>query len=101
MPRIELNHWFIKDNKLSISLWHFYVAINMFLYDDEIIFQLKVNDDEKNYMGFNFFTLEDAIDFTENVIANSSTLDDILNKYRESREKQKYGYKKVKSISIL
>lgn len=80
--RMNLNHWFIKNNELSISLMQFYVSILIYK-KDNICFILKVNNGNMEDIYLYFDTLEDAVSFTENSIVNSNSFDDILNTYKE------------------
>ena len=79
MKKLELNHWFIKDNKLDISLMRFYVEIN--IKDNK--FKMKVYDSNQETILLNFNTLEEAITYTENIINNCRNIEEILDKYNE------------------
>lgn len=80
--RIELNHWFVNDDELSVALMRFYVRISICLdLDDRVFYVLTVNNSNKENMYLYFPSLEDAIYFTENVINDSETLDEIRDSY--------------------
>lgn len=83
MKKVELNHWYINDNNLSISLMRHHVKIKVLKNDERVFFQLEVIDSKRNKLVFNFYTLEDAISFTENVVAKCSNNIEITNAYIE------------------
>ena len=45
--KIELNHWFIKENEISISLIRLFVNINIIKNNNSISFLLTVIDEKK------------------------------------------------------
>ena len=83
MSIMRLNHWFIGGNELSISLMRFYVRIEICQNDSFIYYRLEVYDNGKPYLIFNFYSLEDAVSFTENEISKCETYDDILARYKD------------------
>ncbi len=85
MGYIKLNHWFINNNELSISLLRFYVRINIMSNDNNIYFKLTVINSlmEKNTLYFD--SLEEAISFTENTISNSIDFESINNVYSQKQ----------------
>lgn len=101
MSRIELNHWYIKDNELSISLMRFYTKIKILKNDQTIYYQLYVKENEDKELTFNFYTIEAAILFTERIVAESHDTNEILEKYislYEENEKFKSLYSKKKKM---
>ncbi len=83
MKKIELNHWIVNDNNLSISLMHYHVTIKVLKNDERILFQLEVIDSKRNKLVFNFYTLEAAMSFTENVVSKCSSNIEVANTYIE------------------
>lgn len=81
MNRIELNHWFVSNNQLSISLINYCVIITILKNDEFIFYRLKVIDNNRSDLTFNFYSLEDAITFTEKIISKCNTVNDITNDY--------------------
>ena len=79
MKRLELNHWFSKDNNLNISLMRFYVEINI----DNNLFKMKIHDSNQNKVLLNFNTLEESISFTEDIINKCQNTQEITDKYNE------------------
>ena len=80
MRRIKLNHWFINDNRLSISLINFFVEIDM---NSEYKYVLHaVNKESHIYIEFN--TIEECIDFTENTIVNCKDNDELYREYKKN-----------------
>ncbi len=90
MSRMELNHWFTKDDGLSISLMRFYVGIQVLKNNTNIFYQLTVIQDSKEELTFNFYSLEDAVSFTENVINKCENKQQILDKYIEMFENNQF-----------
>lgn len=86
-----LNHWFIDNNKIGISLMHYYANIEILVKDGELCYTLKVFDDNKVALTFIFETLENTISFVEDVINKnySITLLDIKKTYDEQYGKSK------------
>ena len=80
MINISNNNWFIDGNKLCISLMNYYVLIDI-SDEDYLLYNLSVIKDGKELLTFIFYTLEEAVDFTENVIKNSKCEEEILNAY--------------------
>jgi len=95
MDRIKLNHWFIKNNELSISLFRYCINIKILFNDEFVFYQLTVIDSQRYEIIFNFYTLEDAISFTENVITSCKTNEEIINSYQEMFTQNKFK-KKIK-----
>ena len=83
MSRIELNHWYVRDNELSISLMSFYTRIEILENNQTIYYRLYAKDNDHKELTFNFYTIEDAILFTEQIIAKSHDMNEVL----EKREK--------------
>ena len=100
MNRIELNHWYMKENELSISLMRFYTKIKILKNDQTIYYQLYVKGNKDKDLIFNFYTIEDAILFTEQVIAKSRDTDEVLEKYVSMFENEKFKnpYSKKKKM---
>ena len=97
MERIELDHWFVDDNKLLISLMRYYVDIRIYQNDTTVFYQLRVLNQNKESLIFNFDSLEDAIVFTEQIIQKSRTLKEIIKSYQEQWKQEKFkSLKKVK-----
>ena len=76
MGKIDLKHWFIGDNSLSISLVNFWIDIDIKNIGNNIYAEMKLIDSDMQTFIFNFLTLEDAVEFTENVV----------DKYRNSQK---------------
>ena len=74
--------WFIKDNEVSTSLMNWYVSIDISMNNKNLLFPLKVYKGGKVVLTFNFYTFEDAIGFTNNVVNKSWSIEDIVLKYQ-------------------
>ena len=84
MVQINLDHWFIKNNELSISLIRYYVSIELVFSENDINALLMVTKGEgENRHYLSFLSLEDAIIFTEDVINKCNNIDEIINIYSE------------------
>ena len=81
MSRIKLNHWYVKNNELSIYLMRFYTKIRILKNDQTIYYQLFVKGHDEKELIFNFYAIEDAISFTEQVINKSKNSSEVLEKY--------------------
>lgn len=83
MGKINFNHWYVKDNTLSISLMRFCVDIDV---KDGI--KLRVIDEDRNELIFDFNTLGEAIFYTENVINDCKTKEEINYEYNKMFKKE-------------
>ena len=100
MERIQLNHWFVGENELSISLLLYFVRINICqsIYQDDlsIYYQLDVIDQNQDVLEFGFDSLEDAMMFTEEAVNGLVTRDEIIQAYNEKNETEKSKHILVK-----
>ena len=78
MKRVSLNHWYVEDNRLEISLMWFHVSIDV---GSNGCF-LTVVEDGTNKTSFYFNNLEGAIDFTEKFIASCKDVELIKETYK-------------------
>ena len=83
--KIELNHWFVKDNELSIALLEYFVKIEVLSDNGEVYYNLIVAG-KNEILIFGFHSLEDAISLTENTIANSYSDKDIVESFIEQNK---------------
>ena len=86
-----LNHWFIDNNKIGISLMRFYIDIEILIEDGELCYKLQIFDDNKVALTFIFETFENVMTFVEDVVNKNSsiTLLDIKKTYDEEYGKSK------------
>ena len=89
MEFITLDHFGVDGNKASISLPHLHAQFNVLKTDEYIYYQLIVNDSNMKEITMKFYTLEDVIGFIQNVVSNSWTNEEVLNKYNEMKEEGK------------
>ena len=84
MNTIKKDHWFIHNNQLTISLMRFYVEISMINDSNYIYFLLRVVNTEQKpkEISFMFDSLEESIAFTEEVVDECKTFDEIIKNYR-------------------
>lgn len=90
MNKINLNYWYINENVLSISLSHYYVKIIICKNDDFIFYKLEVFNNNKAELTFNFYSLEDAIIFTETTILKQLTIKEIIESYQTQFRQNKF-----------
>ena len=90
MKRMDFNHWFVGENELGISLMRYFVKIRIRKNEEFIFYTLDIYQDSKSVLEFNFYSLEDAISFTENEMNNSKTTDEIIKKYQEKYKKEEF-----------
>ena len=100
MNKIELNHWFLKENEISISLMRFHARINILKNNQFIYFQTIING-EDNELTFNFYSIEDAMSVVEQVVAKSKNTNEIIEKYILMFEKEKYEKTLSKKVRKL
>jgi len=86
MNRLELNHWFINENEMSINLLRFYVEFMPWISNNELYFVLKVHDGEDD-LFLRFEKAEDCITFTETISKKCDNLDEVLDEYRRINDK--------------
>ena len=79
---MKFNHWSIDDNELHISLMRFYVKIIPTIMENNLTYQLlAIHGEDSLCIGFD--DLASAVCFTEDVISNEWTINDVLLKYQE------------------
>ncbi len=76
--RLKLDHWFIGDNSFFISLSRFYVSIS----SKEEGYKLDVYVDSDVDLSLSFETIEEAVEFTEEVITKCKSVYEIKNNYQ-------------------
>ena len=96
MRKIELNHWFVEDNELSISLMRYFVKISICQNDKFIFYRLEVFKESKSALTFNFYSLSDAIKFTEEIIQKCTKTSEIVEEYINRFEAGEYNQKNKK-----
>lgn len=97
MNKIRLNHWFVEEKGVSISLMRFSVLINPFIYNGEILFKLEIVDDSMERLNFVFNSLEEAIRFTEDVVSRCIDFQEVITLYNKIyRSNDKSRKKRIK-----
>lgn len=95
MNKIELNHWYLKENELRIALMRFHVKIKVLKNSQDIYFQLTLNKGEEELV-FNFNSLEDAVSFTEQIIDKCYSNQEVIERYTELFGNNELGKKSKK-----
>ena len=90
MEFITLDHWGVDGNKASIALPHLHAQFNVLKTDEYIYYQLVVNDSDMKQITMNFYTIEDVMGFIQNVVSNSWTNKEVLDRYNEMKEEGKF-----------
>ena len=83
MDKINADHWYIDENSLTIYLTDLHAHIKILYNGSCIYFLLEVTDRFMNKSTFNFYTLEDAISFTEKTVSTKKTAKDVEEAYHE------------------
>ena len=65
--KLNLDHWFVTENTFSISLMNFYIVIEPKHNGDFMYFPFHVYSDGQELLTFNFYNLEDALNFGESL----------------------------------
>lgn len=90
MKKLELNHWFIKDDKLEISLLNLFASIEIAENNQNFFFRLLVIDQNRKTAIFNFFTLEEAVSFVEDKIKKCRNNEEVIYLYQNIYEDKKF-----------
>ena len=69
-----LNHWYVKDNVLFISLMRFNAYISIQDGGIDYYFLLNIVDDNDEKLELSFYSLADAISFVQNVLHKCSNI---------------------------
>ena len=77
--KIDPSRWYEQDGKLRISLMRYFVEI----YESEIDTNLYIYYDCRVVLTLKFINTEQAMAFTEDVINNVYSLEDIMDGYKE------------------
>lgn len=96
MESIELNHWFVDEDSLSISLMRFYVEIKICHNECDIFYILNVYEHGVKALSLDFTSLEDSVSFTEQIIKNCIIVSEIMLGYQRKVELGEYKNNKVK-----
>ncbi len=97
MNMIKKDHWYINDNELAITLMRYYVSIMLVNDEGDISFKLTVAGGAgSKEMNLSFSNLEDAIVFTEDVISQCKSFDEIKKVYYDTLYDNKKAYRKVR-----
>ena len=92
MERMNLNHWFIDENELSIALVRWHVTIKPRNNDAELI----IHYDSQVVSTLRFKNYEEAVVFTEDIINECHEVDEIVEKYYEFKHNKPKTRKKAK-----
>ena len=99
MARMNLDHWFISEDQLSISLMRFYVSIDLVNKLDKKTAVLRVSEGSGGQdIWLSFNTIEEAVVFTENTVNKCVTLQEVLEGYKNVIAKQAEQSNKKGSI---
>ena len=97
MKKIQLNHWWVDNNKLSISLLRYYVDIHTTYKDSSLSYLLRVINNNQEQLIFSFSTLEEAITFTEDTINECKEFQEITEFYQNKRLSEEQPKRKKKA----
>ena len=85
MKKMKLDTWYVNENNLSTTINGFNITIVPMNYHIE----LNLIYGEQIINKYKFYSFEEAIVFTEDVISNLNSIDEIDNKYYELNPKPK------------
>ncbi len=83
----------VEKNNIIIPLENFYVEIKQKAENSKPYFHLSIRDINGEQVIFSVNSLEEAFEFTEDVVANTETIDEVLKAFRNRIERQKRGLK--------
>ena len=86
MKKIGLNHWFIKDNKLEVSLLNLFVSIEITKNNQNVFYRLRVTDQDMETVMFNFYSLEEVVSFVEDRIRKCHNTEEVIDIYQDMHE---------------
>jgi hypothetical protein len=86
---LELNHWYIKDHDMVISLIRFCIKITICFNENYLFYRLTVYENGKEELVFNFYSLNEAVYFTEDYINKCNSKEEILHEYEELYKQKK------------
>ena len=101
MKRIEQDHWYIHDNKMSISLSHNCVNIDIKTDGEFVVYTLEVVDEKQEKIHFDFYSLEKAITFAEEVVSICWTNKEVKERYEKLCEKKAFAAKPTDKNKIV
>ena len=91
MGTIKSNNFYVKDNSILISYMRFALHIDILPAKDNVVYRMLVYEDFPTIaLTYYFDSLEETLDFAENVIRISQDVEEIRTKYEElTKTKQK------------
>ena len=82
--RMMLDHWFVGNDDISISLMRFHVRIRINTIDDRLYYSLTITNSDMKELNLVFYSLVEAVDFTENKISKCCDFAQVLELYKET-----------------
>ncbi len=76
-------HWYIKENKLAISLMRFHVSIDPKIDEETLQYKMKIVDSSMDNISLNFNSLEEAMTFTEEIVSKKTDIEEISEEYNK------------------
>lgn len=90
MEKIKLDHWFVDEDGLAISLNDMYCTITFEHTDYLKYYTLGVKDQFNNNYQFGFYSLEDAVSFTEDTVSYCRSGEEAVQEYYEQFAEGKF-----------
>lgn len=85
MNSAELNKYFIDGSKIKISLKHYNVEVERIIIPyTRSYYEMTINDKKGEQTKLDFNSLEEAVNFIENKVKNSSNILEIINTYKNT-----------------
>ena len=83
MRRLLFDHWFMEDNRFSISVLNYHVVITPDYSEEKLRIKEVITNSNRDTLVLYFNTLEAATNFAECVVAKSTNLDVINQNYQD------------------
>ena len=79
---MQIDGWYAANNSLERSFMRFYVKIDICNNGEYFYYPLRIFKDGKEALCFNLYSIADAVYFANNVVSNSVTIEEMIDKYR-------------------
>ena len=86
----KMNNWILNEDTISKKINNFTIKITVLKNDINVFYRLEVYKNNKRELTFNFYSLEDSINFSEETISNCIATKEILELYEEQFERSKF-----------
>ena len=81
MRRCFLNHYFVGENEIVISLDKYFVSIKIIANNNSIRYEARIMNDDTHVIVFKFNSLDEAIVFIEDIVSESNDFSEMIEYY--------------------